>query len=409
MSLILKLVSRLLALAAIALFLLYAYGVYLMGQPGNAEVATGAGSISGNGYGGEAGLRILDSKVKTREYFWVGDDLLLFSQSRSLDADGNDRDHYIWHIGSGEISPINIPGTANCYLDSHLYYLKSLNPKRMSNVRPRFDVFRAEINRDSSGWMIARPVNVKDIWPLPSERWQRTWRPAPECSPWFYLSQDSRLPTDFAPHYFISMPEWGWIYRRPSDKTTGTAARQHQMGFIDLQREPYIEQQGRRVSGPLGVASQYSGQTVFRYIPFLDRYWIATRLYHDPQAPRYLGLVDRSGNILKFNWPANWQFYEDLPWPSRKGLFWASLDYRQARPDGSDFGAFIYAGDGAVHKVAQGGIERISLSPDGCKLAFYHTPGPGKFSESGLRVFHACKSSIHGKEMTDVDYRDRPG
>ena len=220
---------------------------------------------------------------------------------------------------------------------------------------------------------------------------------------------EKRLATDFAPHYFIAMPEWGWIYRRPSDKTMSPGARQHLMGFIDLQGEPYLDQPGARITGPLDQAARYSGQAEFRYIAFLDQYWIATRLYSDPLAPRYLALLDRSGHILKFNWPSNWSFYEDIPWPSRKGLFWASLDYGQPDPDINDFGGFIFTGEQTVHKVVAGGVERISLSPDGCKIAFYHTPGPGRSGESRLRVFHACSSSIQGKEMTDVQYRDRSG
>ena len=409
MIFIFKLISRLLALVTLVFILLYGYSAYLMNQTESTGDVLNNSAKSGNGYGGETGMKILDSNFKSNDYFWVTDNLLLFSKSRPQDENGNGRSHYIWDVEQDEILPLEIPGSANCFLRGSLYYLKHLNPNRRISGRRSFEVFQAQIKRGADSWLLEDTKNIEEIWPLPSNRWARTWRPAPECSPWFHLPEENRLPTDMPVHYFISMPEWGWIYRKPSDNLRKPGTNEPEMGFIDLSQAPYFNQIGIKVREPLNIPAQYRGHAEFRYIKFLDRYWIATRLYHDPKVPKYLALLDREGNILRFNWPTLWPFYEGLPSPTRKGVFWASADYRLPSPSLEDYGGYILTEENTFHKVIHGGVERISLSPDGCKVAFYHTPGPTKINASRLRVFHVCNSSIQGREMTDVQYRDRPG
>ena len=117
-----------------------------------------------------------------------------------------------------------------------------------------------------------------------------------------------------------------------------------------------------------------------------------------------MGFIDDKGDLTPYAWPKGWPDYFFIPLPTRKGMFWSGLDHRNISSGPSRKGAFLQGASKKIHKVIQGATTALTLSPDGCFVAFYNNLDDGDQRKSSLKVFDACNSTENDKVLDYVDY-----
>jgi hypothetical protein len=409
MRFIFKVISRLFTLITVIFFLLYAYGAYLAKQAEDKDRALDLEIQSGNGFGGEAGMKIIDSEFSTSEFFWIDDDLLLFMIKRPTAENPRNRDNYIWDFTRDEVLPLELDGSASCIRDGYFYFSKIVGRNGLSGEREMIETFRSKLARKGDRWSISKSQNIREVWSDIPDRYEYAWRDGHECKIWYYLPHSARLPGEPPRHHFRYLSMWNWIFRFPANRKINPGTALSDFGLFEIGNSPYYGQNGNTIEFLTTVPVEHYDHLVFKYIPFADRYWVASRLSHYPATSKYLAVLNRTGHLSIFNWPDSWKKYRAIPLPTRKGVFWSSYDYRQADPGSNNVGGFLLTQDSSVTKVIHGSADSAAVSPDGCKVAFYNQPKFSGTNNSRLRIFDVCNSSIQGREMIDVQFRDRSG
>lgn len=404
MRLIFKILSRLLALLTIIMVLLYSYGAHLYNEALDKQAAMDTQIKSGNGFGGEAGMKIIDSDYSSEDFFWITENLLLFKTFRKPDANGYNKDHYIWDLENKVTLPLDITGFADCVANGKLYYMSLLNPIRPKGTRPNYDTYQADLVRNTDRWFLINSSNTNGMYSKNSGRNQLVWRRGNQCKPWYYLPPEQRTPNDPPRHHFDYLSEWGWIYKKPNEEHLKQPNPLSTSGFYAIGDDLYSGQGGIWKGEALDFPAHYQDSIFFVYLDFLDEYWIAPMLSTNEHIPKFLAFLGRDTSIRRLEWPQEWKLYDAIPLPTKKGLFWSGYDYRHANPGINQTGGFIRTKNHTIHKIVHGTVGRTELSPDGCKIAFFSDIKYYKTGDSRLRIFDACNSSIQGREIDDVEY-----
>lgn len=144
--------------------------------------------------------------------------------------------------------------------------------------------------------------------------------------------------------------------------------------------------------------------SAIRYMPFQRAYFIqseyidpATRKGRSPwpqSVMRPLWWMTPTGEITTRQLGAPWnrspQFY-----PTAAGLVAAGYDARVQRPRWpEDEGLFLLAPDGAVTKLIGGQITEPAVSPDGCRLAFFHIEQATRHDSAKLKALDLCNGNL---------------
>ena len=357
---------------------------------------------SGNGFGGEEGLQVLDSKLKSsKRYFWLDNENLLLRTDFSVSSPKDVQRNYVWNTERNSIKPLELEGPVICLLDEKLYYTKPSEAKALPNGNLKGQVYQSEMREVDEKWIVESSHKIESIWVAPSEGYDLYWSDG--CYPHFQETPSSRARNGNSFHRVKFASEWGWILRVPRVPPTNPISQIPKIGLYDLDGEAYFGQSGSKVTELSQSLIKDITNLHFVYVGFLDKYLIANKPYGDRTKSKILELLDRNGKLQQVSALDDWPTYGDIPLPTRKGIFWTGKDYRSRNPLTKDAGIFVKVSDGQIHKVAGGEAFKGALSKDGCSVAFYNIAEYGK-RRASLKVFRVCNSTLDGKELPNVDY-----
>jgi hypothetical protein len=356
---------------------------------------------TGNGFGGDPGMEILDSGYRSEKFFWIDDDNLVFETQLMANTPEGIRRQYVWNTRERTIKPLIIEGAISAFYDGKFHYAQFSDTEVLRNGRKKSDRFQSTLKELGDSWVIENRENMEDVLDPPPERYELAWH---EGKPWFYLDPKLRTESDIPKHRFEYMWEWGWILRKPWDGPQYLDQTYPEMGFFDIGGTIYADQEGVKVADLVDLPVNDLVHLVLVYVGFLDKYWLANRFYGGKPKQKFMGFLGRDGKFQEVELLDSWPGYSGIPLPSRKGLFWSGQDYRLVSPSPYDNGAFIRDRDGGIHKAIKGSALRSQLSSDGCRVAFFNPPRPDSRSGASLKIFNVCQSTMDGKELTNVDY-----
>lgn len=357
---------------------------------------------AGNGFGGEPGLQILDSGYRSERFFWMDSDHLIFQTNYNANFAEKSGKIYVWDLTTNIIKPLYCDCSINGYRGNQLYFLKRSEIKGSSQGALGANRFASELREFEDRWILDDEVNITDALEPPSVKYGVSWMG--ESLPSFRVRREFREEQRAPDHRILHLAEWGWVLRMPRTGPDYWGQSVPEMGFIDLGGEIYSEQPGTKVGDMIDLpAREYPGLQVI-YIEYLDLYWLANNVYGDLSKTRTMGFVDRKGIFSAYLWPENWAQYYAIPVPTRKGMFWSGIDYREKKSGGGEKGAFIRDSNGQIHKVIEGAATAIKMSPDGCQIAFFNTLSEEDRSKSSLKNFNACNSTLENGVISDVEY-----
>jgi hypothetical protein len=358
---------------------------------------------SGNGFGGEDGFVILDSgRSASKIFFWIDNENLIFSLAFNKGLESSNHRNFVWNTRTDTSKPLRIDGPITCFREGSLYHVLEPKVKDSTNEAKRGELLRSTLKELDDEWVVVSTERIREMWKPPSPRHDLQW--SRKCKPWFPIRPKYRISTDAPEHRFTYLAEWGWILRMPNAGPQYWEQRIPKMGFIDLGEDVYYGQKGTPVAGLIDLPAADLPSLELIYINYLDKYWLANRLFRDITKTKFLGFISRSGEIQALEWPAHWPEYSGIPLPTKKGLFWSGKDYQKAAPSREESGAFVLGETGAIHKVIHGITLRESLSANGCNVAFINSPRDGDRSAATLKVFKVCSSTLHGQELQDAKY-----
>jgi len=401
---LMKAVIILLLLPLMIVYGLFIYGKYMTYAAQQrldlVDEQQAVATSSGNGFGGDPGMHVIDSRYRSEKYFWIDNDHLVFQTSRKANESLDTRKHFVWDTRRNAIKPLVMEGDISGFYDGRFHYAEFSKTQVLPNGSRKIDRFQSTLTELDDHWDLENIVNMEEVLGAPPERYELAWF---EGKPWFRLKPELRTQGDVPRHRFEYLWEWGWILRTPWDGPEHFGQAIPEMGFFDMNGEIYADQPGKKIAGLVDLPPGELIHLVVVYLRFLDRYWLASRFHGGKSGRRFMGLLDRNGQFRALAWPGDWPGYRGIPLPTKKGLFWSGEDYRLANPGRFDKAAFVRGRDGLVHKAVQGSAIRSLVSGDGCRVAFFNTPRPDRGAGS-LKYLDVCQSTMDGKELTNVDY-----
>tara|TARA_R110001592_G_scaffold357416_1_gene660686 strand:+ start:275277 stop:276518 length:1242 start_codon:yes stop_codon:yes gene_type:complete len=357
---------------------------------------------AGNGFGGEPGLQILDSGYRSERFFWMDSDHLIFQTNYNANFAEKSGKVYVWELTTNIIKPLFCDCFIAAFRGERFYFLRRSEDRLNLQGLRGADHFESKLYELEDRWITDGEVNIADALNRPSEKYGVTWSEG--SVPAFRVRQEFRNEQGAPDHRVLHLPEWGWILRMPRTGPDYWDQSVPEMGFIDLDGEIYSEQPGTKVGAMIDIpAREYPGLKVI-YMEYLDLYWLANNVYGDLSKTRAMGFIDHEGIFSPYLWPDSWGQYYAIPVPTRKGLFWSGLDYRENKSGGGEKGAFIRDFTGQIHEVIEGAAIALKISPDGCQVAFFNTLSEEDRSSSSLKMFNACNSTLENGVISDVEY-----
>jgi hypothetical protein len=357
---------------------------------------------SGNGFGGEEGFKVLDSKFKSsKSYFWLDNKNLAFRTDFGAGSPKDVQRNYVWNTEDDSIKPLELEGPIICSLEEKLYYSKPSEAKTLPNGKLKGQVYQSELREIDDRWIVDSSQKIDSIWTGPPEGYDLYW--SNDCQPHFLEKTGYRSENRSSLFRIKFASEWGWILRVPRVPPKSPVSKIPRVGFYDLDGEAYFGQTGQKIAELPPALNIDITNLHLVYVDFLDEYLIANKLYGDRAKSKVLELVDRNGNFQHIAALDDWPAYTDLPMPTRKGIFWSGKDYRSKSHSQLDVGTYLQDGGGRIYKVAGGEAFSPELSNDGCSVAYYNPPQNGK-DKGSLKVLKVCNSTLNGKELQNVDY-----
>lgn len=394
-----------LLLPVIAYLALFVYGTYLIESVKMQQRAVDRKMESlkenDNGFGGESGLKVLDSGYYTSSHYWLDQSHVIFVREWLAGEDKYANANFVWDVQDNNIKPIELYGRLLCLRDGEIYFQSDSTefPQAATNSSEG-GIYLAKIAELDSKWILNDVVNSKDLISPPSDRYRFEWKQ--NCGYWYRLKREEQSLNEVPEHRFDYFHEWGWILRTPS---LGQEGKQHipEMGIFDIDKAIYSGQPGVKLADLPPVHDSEINDIQIQYLEYLDKFWLAVYSAEQPEINKSMFLVNRKGEYQEIPWLIKgWKKYNELPLLSRKGLVWEGYDYRLAKTSVYDLAGFI--DHGGVHKFVHGNVETMKLSPDGCKVAFSSRFRIDKGPAPSLKVFNICESTINGKELNDVYY-----
>jgi hypothetical protein len=405
MRMIFKVTLIILLLPIVGLVSLYLTGVgmswYLEHQQASVRATQDEISTSGNGFGGEAGMVVVDSGFVSKRFSWLDNDHLVINTEWIGKSDKNEDRLYVWNVASNQIKPVDIYGRLFCARGKDVYFIDgNRKPDATESSGGFSNKMRGDLVEVGSVWKFTDVEQLAEIWSSPDERYEFAWTVL--CTPWFRVKPELRSESDLKRYNFKSLPEWGWVMRYPAPDLRNYDLTSPEMGFFGIGAEPYFEQPGQKISELADWSIIELGSSELRYVDFLDRYWMAV-LSSDIDQSKMMGFFSRDGRFQKWEWSEQWPQYVGMPLPTRKGMFWSGDNFRLAAPGRYDTGSFLEDSAGNIHQVTLEYGFKHRLSPDGCRVAFYGAP-KHKPAAITLKYFDACRSTLNEKEFEDVEY-----
>ena len=355
----------------------------------------------GNGFGGEEGFGVLDSKLRSSKFFWIDEENVLFRTDFNANSRKDIQRNYVWNTKKDSIKALSVNGPVSCFFNSKLYHARSSEAKTLPNGTVRAQVYQSELRETDDKWLVESSQKIESIWDRPSEGYDLYWSDG--CQPQFLEEPGIRSEIPSSAYRIRYISEWGWVLRLPRVAPAASTPAMPGVGLFDLEGDVYFGQRGQKI-GALspGIAADVTNLHVV-YIGFLDKYLLANKLYGDPAKTKILELLDRNGNFQRIDVLDDWPAYTGIALPTRKGVFWSGKDYRAETPSADDDGAFLRGSSGRIHKVIRGKAFQSALSVDGCSVAFFNPPEYGK-DNGTLKALNVCNSKVDGEVLQDVDY-----
>jgi hypothetical protein len=136
-----------------------------------------------------------------------------------------------------------------------------------------------------------------------------------------------------------------------------------------------------------------------KYSPFKNAY-LVTRHYLNPvtnieqspwpsDIPRPLWWLTPEGNTTKFFIQPPWNDSFDF-FATKAGIVVDGSDKRLKKPKFSDEGLYLLKENGSAETLLKGHVRNVTVSPDGCAIAFAHIEIPLNRSSAILKVMQLC-------------------
>lgn len=359
------------------------------------------GELGANGFGGDEGLRVINSGLRVYKYFWIDSENLAIRLANNQTYGETDRRNFVWNVTTNSFKPLDIDAPITCFRDGYFYH-GSPRKSGVNRLKRKGSVMQSTLEETEDIWITSGTKKITEVWHVPSDRHTLLW--SQDCHPWFPIIPERRLESDLPEHRFRYLVEWGWIIRTPRIGPQYLNKGDHIMGFFDLGGHVYSDQLGSKTGELVGYSvADLIGLDVV-YLGFLDKYWMAIRNYKDESETKFIGLLSRNGNVEHIPWSPVWKSYWQYPLPTRKGLVWSGRDFRRSNDLSAEYGTFISLATGSVHKVVQGITLDMLMSSDGCSVAFTSSPSNQDRANTTLKVFNACSSTTQGRGLQDAKY-----
>lgn len=377
---------------------LYIYGTYMTARIESRQDALDERqevlSTSGNGLGGEPGMKVIASEHSPDRYFWMDNEHLIFITAYKASAPKDVDRKFIWNVIDNEIKPIELDGAVICFIEGKLYHAKFPDSKALPNDKKNVERFESTLKELNDRWVVENVRDVEKVWPAPSDRFRQSM--GRECMPRFELRPEFRAETgepEFRLHY---LPEWNWVLRLPPmghEFPRGNTA-ETEFGFFEIEEEFYFGQSGIKVADLPDMSAYHINKIKLTYTSHLDSYLLTLSINNSGDEP-YVAILNRDGGLTDVSWVSDWDGYNSHPVLSRKGLVWTGRDYREAIPSIYGAGSFIKLFDNGIHKYVHGSGYDLVLSPNGCVVAQSNRPKTTS-GQRNLIVFDICNSTYGG-------------
>ena len=317
---------------------------------------------------------------------WLDNDTVVFySEQRAQIKPGtqgpppvHEAGYYVWDTAKGTVSK-----------DS------SLEDAAKVCVQGNVVTFLRKSHTDEKKWLV-----------VTREKGQETVTPLMKTE-WF---------NRFSCRYYQEAPEWAILNHETLPLMEGH-------GFLDWSSEQEVQpRQNRRIvfcqhghdeGIKLSIRMRQVFRSTVRYAPFKDAYFLYPIAYVDPQTEQEspVGLWPE-GKPVPMWWlaPDGKVTTEEVPYmpfmrsgsrgffPTREGVFMYTHNTDGLGKPG-DAGGYI-SQNGKVMKLTTGMVEQVSVSPDGCKVAFIHDPydtmyGKDRLNRITVKATNLCQETDH--------------
>ena len=348
-------------------------------------------STSGNGFGGEPGMKVIASDYFSRKLFWMDNKHLIFYTVYNANAPKDIRRNYIWNVIDNKVKPIAIDGSVICFNQGKLYHTTFSDTEVLPDGKKKVERFESTLRELNDKWVVENSRDVEDVWPAPSDHYRQIFGSA--CKPWFELKPEFRAEFDEPKFRFKYLREWGWIMIFPRTDLVpfNQAVLGKKSGFFDIGNDFYYGQEGIKVADLPNIEAKRIKEIDITYLTYLDVYLLTLPIHNSKEKP-YLAILDHDGILTNVEWDQDWNGYNAHPVLSVKGLVWSGRDYRLTNPRIEKNGSFIKIPGDRVYKYLHGSGFDLALSPDGCHVAQSNRPKTTT-GRTNLVVFDICRST----------------
>ena len=402
-----RVVVVLISLPIVFLVSMYIYGKYLMHGVETRKVEFSAyqegASTSGNGFGGDVGFEVFDTKLISKKYYWIDDIHLLVEAKKNLRTPDAPVGKLVLNSQTQSLKPLALDGYLLNFYGGYVLEGRFSETEISEDGKKKMEHFRSRLKELENAWVLEVTVKVEDVIGSPPARYE--FGLSFDTKPKFSLQRELRTKNDVPEHRIRYLSEWGWIMRTPFSGSVEPTQTVPEMGFFDIGGEVYADQPGRKVADPLNLAPNEFDHLVVTYIDFLDKYWIANPYYGARRgAIPFMGFLERDGSFRESAWPAEWLDYSPIPLPTRKGVFWGGQDFRLQKRGRGTTGVFLRSYDGQVYKLMHGDIASPAVSKDGCRIAVFNQLRADDM-ETTLKLANVCTATMDGRALRDDDYQ----
>lgn len=308
-------------------------------------ITASAGFCSGCGKKTEShGYKVVDSGawdsqagLGAEKTFWLDDENVLFNSSpdRTPGTAGTVRTVTIWNTSSGKIVPVHANRAVMCVKDKQL--LLGIKDRATNKTT----IYRGSLENPKEHPMPNPEMKIDDIY---------------DCD-WVPLANPNNFPHTKKlrgnNHFKTVEPK--------TDTSKGKVFYYEHLGTEGKEHSIY----------PLSYR--------FTYSEFLDAYMVDNGMY-DPSNPErgLFRILERNGNLRDVPFPQIMLKGRQDIYPLKNGYL---SDYRSGKytsTDPGDHGLWLLQGENAERLIV-GAIHGVSISPNGCKVAFIHARNSNEY------------------------------
>jgi hypothetical protein len=297
------------------------------------------------------------SPTSNEQTWWLDNDRILFPSSKDLIPDSLPNKIKVWSLSTGQMVSSNLDSVI-CVREGQVFYgVKNESANKMATFfRGPLDNAREHPNPDGSDSMFNEDHTM-----VIDENFDCDWvsrvsaspYPPPKGGPYRYKLRGENYLEILKPNTQI-----------PKDKIIGGNWAIYYAGLDDQNGAIYH-------ADPAAPGKKVPFYDI-TYSEYLDAYVVSNGVYEPARPDRSsFFILKRNGDLKEVPYPQTLFHGEVTMYPVKQGYLVQYNSGRTTETDPGDRGLYLMQGE-KVERLIVGSIHGVSISPDGCKVAFVH-------------------------------------